>query len=209
MKEKTKKIIYLVLWLAFVFSWFCPTTFPHLPPKYALIACFSLCLCRLQWRILKIHSDGPCCSVGITWCYLHGFLGSHCAAQVARCKFHEFKRVIRQNSLQASSDLVIDVFMPVFFLLCFSQRVCISSLPCKTGSKVYYGNDDERYRVLYENCTACCLEWTGLGFDLQHFEWEEDGGRNCWSRPQELLCYMYKCIMCNVYKFWKVQRVRF
>lgn len=37
------------------------------------------------------------------------------------CKFYEFKRVIRQNSLQACSDRVIDVLCSVFlkeFALC-------------------------------------------------------------------------------------------
>lgn len=119
------------------------------------------------------------------------------------CKFHELKRVIRQNSLQASSDLVIDILCQYYSFCVIPRRVCIMSLPCKTKSKVCYGNDDQQYRVMYENYTGCCLEGMVLGFNLQHFEWVEDGGMNWGGCPQELSCNTY------LYKFWKVSSVRF
>lgn len=159
-KEETEKIISLVLWAAFISPWFCPTTFPHLPPRCALIVCFSLCLCHLQWRILKIHSDGPCCSAGIMWCCLPGFLGSHCAAQVARCKFHEFKRVIRQNSLVS---LLIDALCQHFSFSVFLKEFALCHYPVKLALKyimaMRMSNIEQRTKIAL---AAVWSEWFGV-----------------------------------------------
>lgn len=105
--------------MALFSSSFHPTTFPHIPPKYALKACFSLYLHvppstkdfgdSLWWPLLFCwnHMVLPAWHPGITL---------HCPSDevLPFYKFQQLKRVIQQNSLQASSDLVISILCQCF-----------------------------------------------------------------------------------------------
>lgn len=132
---KTKKSIYLVLWLSFLSHSTPPTTFLHVPPKCALLACFSLYLHVPPSA--KVFGDsflGPCCSAGITQCSLPA--SCHSDDVVPFCKSQQFKRVVQQNSSQASPDLVIRV------VRLFSWRVSMVTT-CEAVPKVLYRNIDE------------------------------------------------------------------
>lgn len=128
-----------------VFTWFCgflcflfhATTFPHVPPRCALLACASLYLCMppsakgfwwfIPWPLLFCwnHTVFPACILPQWW--------GGAFLQIPTLK----RFVVHQNSLQAPPDLVISVVNQCFTL--FSWRVSMMSLPVKLCPKYFTG----------------------------------------------------------------------
>lgn len=168
--------------MTFIASCVCPTMFrTSFPSVRSQHVSARICMCHLPWGILLLRQNR---TVFICWASRahSGLLAWRGAIPLQSPSEAEGNPTEVFASALWSGDWR---FMPVFFPLCFSSRVCIMSLPCKTRSKGYSGNSDEQCRVMYINCCNCCLERMVLGFNLRCFEWEEDGGRN-WRDPQEL-----------------------